>query len=386
MVIRTDTGAVAGVVYVDEDDGAPLEGLPTPQPVPDLNAYLRERRIRLSRHPETLRNYVRFMNADRRSVTPEFRPVRLDIENVSRCNFRCTMCAVSEWPKGRRGIDMSLADFRRIIDTESGLVEIKVQGLGEPLLQRDAFFQMIRYARDLNIWVRSTTNASLLHLEDNYRKLIDAGVNELQISVDGADAETFQSIRRGGVFERVTANCRRINAYCADLGIERTKMWVVVQRANRHQLADLVRLAGDLGFRSMAFSLNLVDFGMEKWRQANDAVTVEDSFSRSEALNLLQLGRELDIKVAFWSVTSKYHWRSPDGMCPWPFERAFISSDMRVVPCCIIGNPEVSDLGDAHEFQAVWNGDQSREFRRAHLEGRIPSVCRSCYEDPTPED
>jgi hypothetical protein len=29
----------------------------------------------------------------------DYYPIKLDIENVSRCNFRCTMCAVSDWPQ-----------------------------------------------------------------------------------------------------------------------------------------------------------------------------------------------------------------------------------------------------------------------------------------------
>ena len=32
---------------------------------------------------------------------------------------------------------------------------------------------MIKYAKDKKIWVRTVTNASLLHLKDNYKKLID---------------------------------------------------------------------------------------------------------------------------------------------------------------------------------------------------------------------
>jgi MoaA/NifB/PqqE/SkfB family radical SAM enzyme len=56
---------------------------------------------------------------------------------------------------------------------------------------------MIRYAREKHIWVRTTPNASLLHLKDNYRKMIDADVNELQISVDGASKQVYEGIRRG---------------------------------------------------------------------------------------------------------------------------------------------------------------------------------------------
>jgi MoaA/NifB/PqqE/SkfB family radical SAM enzyme len=260
-------------------------------------------------------------------------------------------------------------------------VEIKIQGLGEPTMQRDPYFEMIKYARSKNIWVRTTTNASLLHLNNNYKKLVDSGVNEIQISIDGADKATFESIRRQSVFEQVVKNCKLINAYCDSKGVELTKMWTVVQKGNRHQLSRLVDLAYEMGFRSMGFSLNLVDFGTERWREINDGVTVEGSFSRSEADELMAKGAQLSIKVRFWSVTQKYTIDDPAKMCPWPFERAYISSDLRVVPCCIIGNPDVSEIGSAREnFSGVWYGTTMQDFRAAHLKGNIPPVCRSCYD------
>jgi len=366
--------------YVDAE-GAPLGDLPTPEPVPDTNAYLRERRICLSRSADRLRNYVRYMHSARRSATVDYLPIRLDFENVSRCNFACTMCTVSEWPKGKRAADMPLASFKRIIDEQTGLVEIKVQGLGEPTMQGEPYFEMIRYARARHIWVRTTTNASLLHLKNNYRKLVDSGVNEIQISIDGADKETFESIRRQSDFGRVVSNCRLINAYCDELGIERTKMWTVVQKGNRHQLAQLVDLAHEMGFKSMAFSLNLVDFGTERWREINDGVTVERSFARAEADALIAKGEKLGIKVRFWNVTRKYHTGDAKDLCPWPFERAYIASDLRVVPCCIIGNPDVCEVGVADsDFTSVWKGETLTGFREAHLKGEIPRVCASCYE------
>jgi len=378
MSIRNSTGAVGGEVYVADETGQALAGLPTPAPVPDLNAYLRERRICLSRNPGSLANFIAFMRSPRRVASPAYLPVRLDFENVSRCNFHCSMCKVSEWPKGRRAADLPFESFRRMIDQQVGLVEIKVQGLGEPTLQRDEYFAMIRYARQRHIWVRTTTNASLLHLDDNARKLVESGVNEIQISIDGADKATFESIRRGGRFEQVTENCALINRLCAERGIERTKMWTVVQRNNRHQLSDLVDLAARLGFRSMAFSLDLVDFGQAAWHDRNRAVSVDGTLGRAEALDLLAKADSLGLRLAFWSVTSKY--RAPDRLCPWPFERAYIASDLRVVPCCILGDPDVCEVGQGEDFNATWTGPALTEFRQRHLDGDIPAVCKSCYE------
>jgi MoaA/NifB/PqqE/SkfB family radical SAM enzyme len=137
-----------------------------------------------------------------------------------------------------------------------------------------------------------------LHLKDNYKKLIDSGVNEIQISIDGADKETFEKIRVGSVFELVVENCKLINAYAKERGL----------------------------------------------------------------------------------VTSKYSSKHGSTLCPWPFERAYVSSDARIVPCCIIGNPEAMDLGDAKNLKALWHGEEMRKFRRDQIEGRIPEVCKTCYE------
>lgn len=350
-----------------------------PAPRPDPFAYRLNRWLALATSPRRLRNYARYLRS-RHSADTHYLPVKLDIENVSRCNFHCTMCQVSDWPKFQRAADMSLEDFKRLIDAQYGLVEIKLQGMGEPLLQGEDYFAMIRYARARRIWVRTTTNASLLHLTDNYKKLVDSGVNEIQISVDGACKETFERIRRGSRFERVTENCKLINGYCNARGLLRTKMWVVLQRDNSAELLDFVGLAHELGFKRLTFALNLTDWGQAKWNEINSGVTVEDSITPELAEEVLRRGQAKGLEIGFWNITAKYGTDSPKRLCQWPFERAYVSSDLRIVPCCKIGNPEVSDLGDAKDFTAQWNSPAYQEFRQAHLEGRVPEVCRDCYE------
>jgi MoaA/NifB/PqqE/SkfB family radical SAM enzyme len=361
-----------------------LRSLPLPEPAAGAVAYRRERELALATNPRRKANYEAYQSHKRGGAEVDYLPIKLDIENVSRCNFRCTMCVVAEWPKGRRSSDMPLADFRRLIDDQYGLVEIKLQGIGEPLMQGDDLFEMIRYARSKNIWVRTTTNASLLHLRDNYRKLVDTGVNEIQISIDGATKDVFEQIRVGSVFERVVANCKLINAYCREKGVERTKMWTVVQQANRHQLDDLVDLGGELGFTNQVFSLEVIGWGIDKWNERNDSITVEDELNVDSMLQLVDKGRAQGRRVAFWHTTEKYRTDSPDRLCPWPFERAYVSSDLRVVPCCTVGNPDTYQIGPALAggagFSDVWKGDDFAAFRRAHLEGRPPAVCRACYD------
>jgi MoaA/NifB/PqqE/SkfB family radical SAM enzyme len=361
--------------------------LPSPEPAAGTEAYLHERELALARSPECRANYERYQAFRRRGTQPDYLPVKLDIENVSRCNFRCTMCTVSDWHHGQRASDLKLEDFKRLIDEQIGLVEIKLQGLGEPTMQRDDYFAMIRYARAKHIWVRTTTNASLLHLKGNHRKMIDSGVNEVQISIDGATREVFESIRRGSVFERVKSNCKLINAYSREVGVERTKMWTVVQRANWHQLEDLVDVAAELGFTNQVFSLDVSDWGTQLWHDRNELVDVEKDLDHNRLFRLIELGKERGIRVRFWVVTQKFSTESADKVCGWPFERAFVSSDLRVVPCCIISNPDTLQIGPKisaeNSLTDVWFGDDYREFRKAHLEGRIPDACKGCYKSST---
>jgi MoaA/NifB/PqqE/SkfB family radical SAM enzyme len=360
-----------------------LRDLPKPEPSAGMDALKRELDLALASDPRKKANYEHYLASRRRNATVDYLPVQLDIENVSRCNFRCTMCVVSDWPKGKRGPDMELEDFKHLIDDQYGLVVIKLQGIGEPTMQGDPYFDMIRYARSKHIWVRTTTNASLLHLKDRYKKMVDSGVNEIQISIDGATKEVFEAIRRGSRFEQVIKNCTLINAYARDKGVRVTKMWTLVQKANRHQVFDFVDLAKEIGFRDMTFAFSLANWGSDDWRQKNDGVTVEESLTVELAQELAAKGAALGIKVGFWNSTDKYSTESEATLCPWPFERAVVTSDLRVVPCCTIGNPDAYEIGrgSGKSFGELWQSEEYKAFRQAHLDRKIPRVCQVCYQN-----
>src|SRR3990167_10760507 len=341
--------------------------LPRPIPAAGLEAYEAEKQACLL-DPRKAENYEIFKSGG------DCLPVKLDIENVSRCNFACTMCAVSKWPKGKRAKDMSLEDFKSLIDEQYGLVEIKLNWIGEPLMQGDDYFEMIRYARSKRIWVRMTTNASLLHLKDNYNKLLESGVNEIDISVDGADAPTFEGIRIQSDFNRVQENCKLLNNYASLIGKPSAKMWTLVQRGNAHNLMAHVDLASRLGFRHLVFSLQLHGWGDEKFAGRNKDEMVDLPAGHLQAL--VERGYEVGVRVSFWDVSSKF---DKDNLCPWPFSRAVVTSDLRTVPCCMIGDPDKFEIGKGLSFMKAWKSDEYRDFRASHLAGKIPEVCRSCY-------
>jgi len=356
----------------------PFSDLPMPQR--DEELYRSELEKGFSLFPERRSNFDRFSKAEP-SDTIDYLPVTLDIENVSRCNFRCTMCQVSTWHKQTRAEDMSLEDFKALIDEQYGLVEIKLQGMGEPLLNADTYFEMIRYARERHIWVRSTNNGSLLHLKDNYKRLIDSDICEAQISVDGATKESFEKIRVGGKFDNVTRNCQLLNGYAKEVGKHRTRMWVVVQEANYQDLEAFPKFASELGFQRLTLSLDLSSWGQEYWKNQNDSVDVGMQFDAEHGQALVETGRQHGVETTFWFIDEKFVPGQADKLCPWPFSRAYVSSDMRVVPCCMVANPDAANFGDARSFSEVWNGPSLKNFRNQHLSGDLPTYCKDCYVD-----
>ena len=366
-----------------EQLGSVLAGSKFPIPLPSAGpeAYDAERALCLQLDRKKRQNYERYLLSRRGWAQVDYMPVKLDVENVSRCNFRCTMCVVSDWDKGQRAEDMPVEKFKRLIDEQYGLVELKIQGLGEPTMQNGDLLEMIRYARQRHIWVRTVTNGSRLHLKDFYRDYVDTGVNEIQISFDGATAEVFESIRRQSDFAQISKNCKALNDYCTESGKRITKMWTLVQEKNRHQLSDMVDVADRLGFRDLAFSFTLIGWGDAKWRRANNAVQTDDRYRFEFLQKILDRARGLGIRAGFWLCDAKYSHFSARTRCAWPFERAMVTSDMRIVPCCTISNPDAFEIGrgGAKDFAATWFGDEYRDFRQAHLDGNLPEVCRACY-------
>jgi MoaA/NifB/PqqE/SkfB family radical SAM enzyme len=349
--------------------------LPRPIPCGGIDYYKDEIKLCLSLNNKKQENYKKYLLGRKNKTKLDYFPVKLDIENVSRCNFRCQMCQVSEWDKGKRAEDMSFDSFKDLIDEQYGVVELKIQGMGEPTLGRDEYYKMIRYARDQHIWVRTVTNASILHKSENYKKIIDSGVNELQISIDGSTKEVFEGIRAKADFNKVIENCKLVNLYAEKVNKKVTKMWTVVQKDNIHQLDDLVELAAELHFPSMVFSFDLGDWGQEDWTKKNIDFQ-SNAIDYDRGLDLIEKGNKLGVEVYFWYLDSKYN---ENNLCPWPFERAYVSSDMRIVPCCMVATPEVENLGNAENFSKDWNSDKYLKFREKHISGSIPKYCKSCY-------
>jgi pyrroloquinoline quinone biosynthesis protein E len=289
------------------------------------------------------------------------------------------MCQVSEWARGQRARDMTFQEFQSLRDLFDFVIEAKIHGMGEPLLHKE-FFNMVEYLKSFSIWTRTSINGSLLLANNNIEKLVNSSLGEIQISLDGATKETYEKIRVRANFEKVTEGIKELNMACESENRNLTRMWVVLQENNIHELSKFVELAKYLKFRKLTFSLSLNDWGQELWRNINGkkGIAIESTIDKIKELFEKSIGEGLDISL--WQQSNKYSVNNgPQDLCPWIFDRTYITSDMRLTPCAIIGNPDITDLGDASEILNSWNSEKYVSFRKLHLTGAIPNECTSCY-------
>jgi MoaA/NifB/PqqE/SkfB family radical SAM enzyme len=127
------------------------------------------------------------------------------IEPTNRCNLQCVTCIRNSWdePLG----EMKPATFARIIEALRLLSpppDVLFGGLGEPLSHPD-IAEMVTQTKALGSSVELITNGMLLN-KSLSKQLIDAGLDRLWVSLDGATPESYKDVRLGAALPEVLNN------------------------------------------------------------------------------------------------------------------------------------------------------------------------------------
>src|SRR5947199_6689640 len=144
-----------------------------------------------------------------RGPLAEAEPVCLYLGTTNRCNLLCTTCPRTFEDLEPPG-DMSWALFTKIVDQFPNIARVVLHGVGEPMMVRN-LPRMIRYLKARGTYVLFNTNGTLLN-ERRGRDLIASGLDELRVSLDAAEAQTFKAVRGKDVFDRIVENVRQ---FCA---------------------------------------------------------------------------------------------------------------------------------------------------------------------------
>ena len=335
------------------------------------------------------RRYHEAIAADRTSLASE-PPVCLYLETTHRCNLLCTTCPRT-YEELEPPADMSWELFKSIVDQVPTLVRAVLHGVGEPMLVRN-LPRMVRYLKDRGVYVLFNTNGTVLN-ERNGRALISAGLDELRVSLDASNAESFRQIRGKNYFNRILRNVRAFRELQERDGHTKPQVsvWLTGLKETIGELPEFVRVAADIGVKEV-YLQRLVYFDKDQIGMARPDQALFDRLTREQADYLRQaeeLARSLGIVFSASGAASEPElsltkagddWK----LCRRPWSLMYFTANGRALPCCIAPfsqhGYENYTLGDATQesLRAIWNGPAYSAFRQALLSDKPPAACASC--------
>ncbi|RLA90147.1 MAG: hypothetical protein DRG58_02925 [Deltaproteobacteria bacterium] len=177
-------------------------------------------------------------------------PLHLDylqVEVTTRCNLTgCRMCPRSAYPDQWQSQDLSWENFELLLPTLARFKQVHLSGWGEPLVH-PRIWEMAKAARGQGCKVSLTTNG--LGLTAAVHSQVLENLDMVAISVDGAQAATYEKLRAGADFNRLI---RQIAALCArrqELGtrLPEVVLLFMKMRPNLGELPEFIELAASLG-------------------------------------------------------------------------------------------------------------------------------------------
>lgn len=286
----------------------------------------------LRSYAKPVRKLLLAANRDEAPRLPEI----VQIESTNECNATCVFCPRDEMLRPKGIMDMAL--FKKIADecATLGIGHMRMHNYGEAFMDRQ-LVEKVRYAKKLGIpEVGLISNGSLL-TEHAALGMVEAGLDAINISVDAAGKDVFESTRLGLNYDKVIANIERLIRIRDERGKRRPKL-----------ILSFVRQ--DNSAEERAF--------IDHWRARADKIHITDLHNWAGTLN-----KESDVNFP----------------CYRPWLTFTVLWDGRVSLCCadfdgreILGDLRTSTIRD------VWNGEAYRRARRAHLDHGGPAVCQSC--------
>jgi radical SAM protein with 4Fe4S-binding SPASM domain len=305
-------------------------------------------------------------------------PIYVDWAITRKCNLKCQHCVGMEEGELTHSEAISVAE--NIIGLSPKWVILEG---GEPLLRAD-LPQIGRMFRQAGIDVYIITNGNAF----DEKRLLDlmSFSPRVLFSIDGADAETYEYVKRGAKFETARDWAKR----CADLGLF-YGITTVLTRRNVGQTRDFISLTESFGGKSVIF-LPLKPFGRDAQSNSyyeQNALTPKD---QEEAItSIYNFPSQLDIfydEPFLWNLSEKYGFslsNADSGItipevkgCAAAFS-LYIQTDGSVRPCMFCP-PQLTFGNAAREpLYDIWQGAEMRRVLAGWAEQKSrKGPCASC--------
>ncbi|ALM71373.1 TPA: GTP 3',8-cyclase MoaA [Vibrio vulnificus] len=160
----------------------------------------------------------------------KFYYLRLSVTDV--CNFKCTYCLPDGYqPSGQKNSSfLNLSEIRRVVKAfaDCGTSKVRITG-GEPSLRKD-FTDIIHTVASTQGIKRVATTTNGYRMEKHIGEWKEAGLNQINVSVDSLDPRMFYQITGENKFHQVMSGIDR----AFEVGFEQVKVNVVLMKDLNH--------------------------------------------------------------------------------------------------------------------------------------------------------
>jgi radical SAM protein with 4Fe4S-binding SPASM domain len=287
----------------------------------------------------------------------------VSIEPTTACNLRCPQC-----PSGLRQFTRPTGNLKKSTNQKildglgKNLQFINYYFQGEPFINPH-FLDLVKEARKRNIYVLTSTNAHFISKEaaDN---IIESGINEVVISIDGTTQEAYENYRVEGELQKVIDGTKHLvqakKKYSSKLPL--VTFQFLVSKQNEHQIEAVKKLGTEIGVDRV----NLKTIQIYDYENGNDLIPENEKYSRYKKL-----------EDGSYQLKNKYR-----NSCWRMWSSCVITWDGRVVPCCFDKDAK-HKMGEMtkSDFKEIWKSDVYYQFRNQVFRDRKQiEICKNCSE------
>ena len=276
-------------------------------------------------------------------------PPYLLIELVSTCNLRCPFCFQTDKSFTKKPF-MGVIDFdffKKVVDEadDLGIGAVTMGSRGEPTLHKQ-LGEMLEYiSNKKNIYeVKLNTNATFLN-EKVSEIILKNNINQMVISADHYEKETYEKLRKNSNFEKILKNI--------------DTLYKMRSEQYPNSITE-IRVSG-VDFEKKLDKKKFKDF----WIKRSDHVSAGDPLERWDTYN-----NDVHLDI--------------NDPCEQLWDRMYVWFDGKVNPCDADYKSKLSfgNLKD-NSIKNVWNNKQVELLRESHICGSRSNYdpCNKCGAD-----
>ena len=291
---------------------------------------------------------------------------RVVMEVFGGCNYTCQMCPQSNPGRGSNFTrKMPLKNFEKILDDlvpKYGSPQINLEGSGEPTMAKDLDLY-IKAVKKRNLKCFMYCNGARLK-GDFMKKVVDAGIDFIRISVIGYNKELYKKWMNVDNFELIFDNIKELKKYI-------TEKKSLCKLSTYHLVTNNNEVKQEIeSYKSQVINkLGTIGY---IWKMHNWSGNYNNENPR-EKTERRSCGRPFAPEITIRAGGEK-------------------GRSAAIVPCCqTLGPPneEKSILGhlDNDKFEDIYKGEKWSKLREAHEKKKFDSIeyCKNCdflYNDP----